>query len=362
MSTSAPDADGVRSSVRARYAEIAQRGGCCGLAKDGGPDPLGQASASAALGYSAAEMAAVPVGSNLGLGCGNPQALAELRVGEVVLDLGSGGGFDCFLAAAQVGASGQVIGVDMTAEMVSTARANAAQGGYANVEFRLGEIEHLPVADNAVDVILSNCVINLSPDQPQAYREAFRVLRPGGRLAVSDVVAVKPLSAAVTSNLDAHCGCVAGAALVSDLEQMLREAGFDGINICLREESREVIKTWFPGSGVEDFVRSASIQAHKEPFAAAGTAGVDARTEELIAIGAALAVHCQPCLTYHVASARGLGLAEADLRTAMEIGQRVEQGAQAAMGRFAAGIAVGPSAAAPSCCGGAARRGKTCCS
>jgi AhpD family alkylhydroperoxidase len=143
---------------------------------------------------------------------------------------------------------------------------------------------------------------------------------------------------------------------------MLREAGFDGINICLREESREVIKTWFPGSGVEDFVRSASIQAHKEPFAAAGTAGVDARTEELIAIGAALAVHCQPCLTYHVASARGLGLAEADLRTAMEIGQRVEQGAQAAMGRFAAGIAVGPSAAAPSCCGGAARRGKTCCS
>jgi SAM-dependent methyltransferase len=203
----------------------------------------------------------------MGLGCGNPQAIAALKPGETVLDLGSGGGFDCFLAARQVGAAGQIIGVDMTPEMLSKARANAAKGGYRNVEFRLGEIEHLPVADSAVDVIISNCVINLSPDKQQVYREAYRVLRPGGRLAISDVVAVKPLPPAVKSNLDAHCGCVAGAALVPDLERILREAGFVDIDIRLKEESREFIRTWFPGSGVEDFVLSADIEACKSAAA-----------------------------------------------------------------------------------------------
>jgi AhpD family alkylhydroperoxidase len=372
MSTTPIQADAVRSNVRSRYAEIATRGSCCGAASGGTPDPLGKASASAALGYSADEMRAAPEGSNLGLGCGNPQALAELRSGETVLDLGSGAGFDCFLAAAQVGAGGRVIGVDMTAEMISKARANAAKSDYRNVEFRLGEIEHLPVPDNSVDVILSNCVVNLSPDKLQVYQEAFRVLRPDGRLAISDVVAVKPLPAALKSSLEAHCGCVAGAALAADLEQLLREVGFVGIDICLKAESREFIKTWFPGSGVEDFVLSANIRAHKGPAPETGEGGraltvVDARAEELIAIGASLTAHCQPCLTYHVASARSLGLTEADIRAAMEIGQRVEKGSQVAMRRFADSVADGsPSTAAsqaPACCGGAAAPGgKKCCS
>lgn len=368
MSTAPSHADAVRSNVRTRYAQIAKRGGCCGADSGAAPDPLGKASASGALGYSAAEMSAVPEGSNLGLGCGNPQALAELTPGETVLDLGSGGGFDCFLAAAQVGASGWVIGVDMTAEMVSAARANAAKGGYANVEFRLGEIEHLPLADRSVDAILSNCVVNLSPDQPQVYREAFRVLRPGGRLAVSDVVAVRPLPAAIKSSLEAQCGCVAGAASVSDLEQMLGAAGFVSIDISLKEESREFIRTWFPGSGVEDFVLSASIRARKGPTPAdeSGTAlaAMDARTEELIAIGASITAHCQPCLTYHVASARSQGLDEADIRAAIEVGQRVEKGALAAMRRFAESVTDGPTPKAPACCGGTASPGgqKKCCS
>jgi len=268
MSTDHQDEHAVRSRVRERYAEIARGGGSCCQSKHEsccGAGTLGNAAASAGLGYSDAEMAAVPEGSNLGLGCGNPQAIAALRPGETVLDLGSGGGFDCFLAARQVGDTGRVIGVDMTPEMLSKARANAAAAGYTNVEFRLGEIEHLPVADSSVDVVISNCVINLSPDKPQVYREIYRVLRPGGRIAVSDVVATKPLPARVRSSLDAHCGCVAGAALVSDLEQMLAGTGFADVSVRVKPESREFIKTWFPGSGVEEFVVSADIGACKGP-------------------------------------------------------------------------------------------------
>ncbi|MFC1453332.1 arsenite methyltransferase, partial [Verrucomicrobiota bacterium] len=193
-----------------------------------------------------------------------------------VLDLGSGGGFDCFLAARQVGAEGRVIGVDMTPDMVSKARAAAEQGGYESVEFRLGEIEHLPVADSSVDVILSNCVINLSPDKPQVFRDACRVLRPGGRLAVSDVVATRELPEAVRRNLDQHAGCVAGAALVSDVEGMLHAAGFCDVAVSVREESREFIKDWFPGNGLEGYVVSASIEAKKPeggPAQAVVTAG-----------------------------------------------------------------------------------------
>jgi SAM-dependent methyltransferase len=261
--------DTVRAQVRKRYAGIAKAGGGCGCAKSGccTPDPLGQPAASARLGYSQSDLAAVPDGANLGLGCGNPRAIAALQPGEVVLDLGSGGGFDCFLAARQVGPTGRVIGVDMTPEMVSKARANAAKGGSTNVEFRLGEIEHLPVADRSVDVILSNCVVNLSPDKAQVYREAFRVLRAGGRLAISDVVAVKPLPPAVRSSLDALCGCVAGAARVPELEEMLRAVGFCDVRIRVNKQSRAFIKDWFPGSGVEAFVASADIEAHK-PVAA----------------------------------------------------------------------------------------------
>lgn len=254
--------DKIRKNVRGRYAEIAKTKGCCGVSCCSS-SPASGADASTKLGYSAQDIKAVPAGSNMGLGCGNPQAIANLKEGEVVLDLGSGGGFDCFLAARKVGDRGQIIGIDMTPEMLSKARANAMKGNYKNVEFRLGEIEHLPVADNSVDVIISNCVINLSPDKKQVFREAHRVLRSGGRLAISDVVAVKKLPKQVKKDLAAYAGCVAGAALVSDVKKMLSEAGFSRVRVEIDEASREFIKDWFPGSGIESYVVSAKIEAVK---------------------------------------------------------------------------------------------------
>jgi ubiquinone/menaquinone biosynthesis C-methylase UbiE len=215
------------------------------------------------MGYSPEEVQAVPMGADLGLGCGNPQAIAALQPGETVLDLGSGAGFDCFLAVRQVGPTGQVIGVDMTAEMVAKARENAGAAGYANVEFRLGEIEHLPVADASVDVIISNCVINLSPDKPQVFREAFRVLRPGGRLAISDIVTTAPLPEEVRNDLALYAGCIAGAATIAELEAMLGESGFDNIRIQPKDESRQLIREWAPGQKIEDYIVSAAIEAVK---------------------------------------------------------------------------------------------------
>lgn len=205
----------------------------------------------------------VPPGADLGLGCGNPQAIAALQPGEKVLDLGSGAGFDCFLAVRQVGPQGQVIGVDMTAEMVVRARDNAQEAGYANVEFRLGEIEHLPVADASVDVIISNCVINLSPDKGQVFREAFRFLKPGGRLAISDLVATAPLPPEVRNDLALYAGCMAGAVSIDTLEEMLQEAGFHQIRLRPQDESRQLIRQWAPGRRIEDFIVSASIEAVK---------------------------------------------------------------------------------------------------
>jgi len=215
------------------------------------------------MGYTDADLAAIPDGANLGLGCGNPQAIAALRTGEIVIDLGSGAGFDCFLAARQVGATGRVIGVDMTHEMLAKARDNATLIGAANVEFRLGELEHLPVADNTADVILSNCVINLVPDKAQVFREAFRALKFGGRLAISDVVNIAPLSNDLKTDTALMCGCVSGAAPARQLEAWLQEAGFEQIQITIKPESRELIATWAPGRGVEDHVVSASIEARK---------------------------------------------------------------------------------------------------
>jgi len=199
----------------------------------------------------------------MGLGCGNPQAIAALEPGETVLDLGSGGGFDCFLAVRQVGETGRVIGVDMTPEMIRKARANAAKSGFQNVEFRLGEIEHLPVADRSVDVILSNCVINLSPDKAAVFQEAFRVLKPGGRLAIADIVATAALPEDIRNDLALRVGCVGGAAAVDEIETFLREAGFREIRIQPKDESRELIREWAPGRQVEDYVISATIEAVK---------------------------------------------------------------------------------------------------
>lgn len=252
--------DEIRAAVRDRYADVARATGpatcapgCCG------PSP----SASLGLGYSAEEVAAVPDGANLGLGCGNPQAIAALRPGETVLDLGAGGGFDCFLAARQVGPEGRVIGVDMTPDMVARARDNARKIEAKNVEFRLGEIEHLPVADASVDVILSNCVINLSPDKEAVFRDAYRVLRPGGRLAISDVVATAAMPDPLAAEVQALTGCVAGAAPIETLGGLLRAAGFASIRIEVKEESRAFIKDWMPGSGAENYVASATIEAIK---------------------------------------------------------------------------------------------------
>ncbi|OGV31949.1 MAG: arsenite S-adenosylmethyltransferase [Lentisphaerae bacterium GWF2_45_14] len=256
--------DKVRQEVRKRYAEIAESECCCRTASSSCcADTLGNAEASAEVGYSKEDMISVPEGSNMGLGCGNPQAIAALKEGEVMLDLGSGGGFDCFLAARQVGKNGRVIGVDMTPDMISKARANAQKGGYENVEFRLGEIEYLPVADSAVDVIISNCVINLSPDKKQVFSEAFRVLKPGGRITISDVAAVKPIPKEVRDDLSKYSGCVAGAIQVSEIRKTLEGEGFKNIKIAINEDSKRFIKDWFPGSGVEEYVRSSIIEAEK---------------------------------------------------------------------------------------------------
>ena len=266
----------VRKTIRDNYAKIAESGGnsgCCGPASDTadgggccGPADVDIPSAEAMsgfFGYSDDEMSAVPEGANLGLGCGNPQAIADMKAGEVVVDLGAGAGFDAFLAAGAVGPTGHVIGIDMTHEMLAKARGNAVKGGYANVEFRLGEIVFLPLPNDLADVIISNCVINLSPNKPQVLREAFRALKPGGRLAISDVVATAPFPADFDDDDHLLSGCVTGASLVDDLQTWMEDAGFTQVLIDVKEDSREGIADWAPGRGIEKYVVSAIITAKK---------------------------------------------------------------------------------------------------
>jgi SAM-dependent methyltransferase len=263
-----PDADSgldpaaQRTAVRERYANIATESstdGCCGS----GDETTPSAEQSTQLGYDEDDVDTVEPGANLGLGCGNPTALATLDEGETVLDLGSGAGFDCFLAAREIGPDGRVVGVDMTPEMVEKARANVDENDASNVEFRLGEIEHLPVADEVVDVIISNCVINLSPDKPQVFREAYRVLRPGGRLAVSDVVLTADLPADVRGDPSSVATCIAGAASIPDLESMLADAGFADVAIEPKDDSAEFIREWDDERDLSDYVVSARIEAKK---------------------------------------------------------------------------------------------------
>ncbi len=261
------NAEDVKREVRSAYGNVAEANNqnkccgnsrsCCGVSAKPDTEYLKE------LGYSQEELDSVPQGCNMGLGCGNPQAIASLKPGEVVLDLGAGGGVDVFLAAKRVGPQGMVYGVDMTPEMISKARDNASKNGYPNVKFLLGEIEHLPLPNSAIDVIISNCVINLSTNKTNVFNEAFRVLKEGGRLAISDMVAYKPLPPEMLSNKELYCNCISGALTIDELKDILSNSGFTHIVIEPRESSRMFIKDWVPGSDAENYVVSAKIKAIK---------------------------------------------------------------------------------------------------
>ena len=259
------DKEKIRGHIRGQYAKVAKREvqsccssecGCNGTATD-------VSAVTKKLGYTEQDFFDAPFDANMGLGCGNPIAIASLKEGETVLDLGSGGGFDCFLACKRVGATGFIIGVDMTPDMITLARKNAEKSGYKNIEFRLGEIEHLPVADNSVDVIISNCVINLSLDKEQVFKETYRVLKKGGRLSISDVVAIAELPEKYKKDLYAISGCIGGAEQIDKIKDMLQQAGFKDIKIALKDNSKEIVKSWSPNTKIEDYIASAIIEAKK---------------------------------------------------------------------------------------------------
>jgi SAM-dependent methyltransferase len=259
----------TRRIVRERYAAIARSDDGCRTGVDESTDETSCCTDSSGgtgseqLGYDDRDVAAVADGADLGLGCGNPKAFADMRPGETVLDLGAGAGFDCFLAAREVGVDGRVIGVDMTPEMVSKARENVVKNDVSNVEFRLGEIAHLPVADDVVDVAISNCVINLAPEKRQVFADTFRVLKPGGRIAISDVVQTAPFPDDVRRDPDSLTGCVAGAATVDALEAMLDDVGFEGIEIEPKSESADFISEWDADRDLSEYLVSATIEARK---------------------------------------------------------------------------------------------------
>jgi len=289
----------VHDQVREGYGKIARdnasSSGCCGTGSNSGgccgPVSLEPHQLAQAIGYSTDELAASPDGANMGLSCGNPTAIASLKAGEVVLDLGSGGGFDCFIAGPKVGAAGRVIGVDMTADMLSKARRNRTeyrkQSGLDNVEFRLGEIEHLPVADASVDVVISNCVLNLSPDKPQVWREIARVLKAGGRVAVSDLALLRPLPESVREDVEALIGCIAGAVMVEETRLMMQDAGLTSVVLTPRAEYidsmtnfqdplyAKIVAGLPAGSKASDYITSLDIAGRKHKAGEGSCCGPD---------------------------------------------------------------------------------------
>lgn len=330
--------DTIQQTVRKGYAEIATTGGgCCG---SGSPKKFAEQ-----IGYSADELAALPDGANLGLSCGNPTALAELKAGQVVLDLGSGAGLDIFIAARKVGPTGWAIGVDMTPEMLDKARRNIdsfrQKTHLANVEFRLGEIEHLPIADASIDAVISNCVINLSADKPQVWREIGRALRPGGKVSVSDLALKKPLPEAIREMVVALVGCVAGAVTIDETMKMARDAGLGNIQWTEKEYAVDVmegcndrlyqsVKDALPkGQTLSDYVVSVNLTAEKPSVEI-----LSIKHKELVAIGASVTGHCQSCLTWHLDKARQSGASEKEIDMAISIGKAVQKGSVAAMESF----------------------------
>jgi arsenite methyltransferase len=262
--------DEIRKVVRQSYAKVARNaGGCCGSSEM----QKEATDTSKAIGYTAEDLAAVPEEANMGLGCGNPTAIATLAKGEVVLDLGSGGGFDCFLAADKVGSGGKIIGVDMTPEMIEKARKNAEKGGYKNVEFRLGEIENLPAADDSVDVIISNCVINLVPNKKRVFEEAFRVLRPGGRVIVSDLVLLKELPKEIKNSVAAYVGCVAGAMIKDEYLRVIEKAGFSKVR--LLKETRFPVQVALSGPTASEGVQPLKLSKKSAEELADSIASID---------------------------------------------------------------------------------------
>ncbi|XP_012554525.2 arsenite methyltransferase [Hydra vulgaris] len=256
----------IKEAVRYIYGNVAEANtagksygnvaSCCGAPAETDIDY------SLQLGYSKEEATSVPTGANMGLGCGNPTAIANLKVGDFVLDLGSGGGFDCFLAAKKVGSSGHVIGIDMTPAMISKSRLNAKKGGYSNVEFRLGEIEYLPVANATIDVVISNCVVNLSTDKLRVFQEVARVLKSGGRIVISDIVAINPIPNEIKNNLALYAGCIAGAMSIEELKDALEKTGFENISIQINKLSCTFLEKWIvEGCDAESCIASAVIEA-----------------------------------------------------------------------------------------------------
>ncbi len=367
----------VRQAVRDGYGKIAKTGGTCCGPSCGGSGTADQV--ARVVGYSEAELATLPEGANMGLSCGNPTALASLKAGEVVLDLGSGGGFDVFLAGPKVGATGRVIGVDMTADMVSKARHGLAayrqRTGLDNVEFRLGEIEHLPLADASVDAVISNCVLNLSPDKPQVWREIGRVLRPGGRVAISDLALLKPLPEEIKNMVESLIGCVAGAVLVDQTRAMAETAGLVEIQLTPKPGYVDAMMDWndplyrkiidhLPaGAKAGDYVTSLEVAAKKAGGSAPGVSEKPQQVYspavgELVAIGAAIAANCEPCFKHHYGQATKLGVSREDMACAVTMAQKVKEAPAQAMldlaNRYLGCTASAEEAGAPpanTCCG-----------